>query len=281
VPGEGVGEARSFTAGLMATQVGAPPRLPVDDPPLFRARIAAPIAPMHEEPRVASQQVSQQLAGHDVDAMDMEGDWIRARGADGYEGWMHTGFLERSKPVESPGRLVSLGCVTEGDGETRRTLPLRAILRDDERVLDGDAVSAGEIRRRYPLDAAAIAMSARELFRGTSYVWGGVTPWGADCSGLVQSSYALHGRILPRDAWQQAELGTTVDGDFDALSAGDLLFFTDRADRKVTHVGIAQGPGEMVHLALGRGGYARENLLSDESYVAKLRERFLFAKRLL
>ena len=84
VPGEGVGEARSFTAGLMATQVGAPPRLPVDDPPLFRARIAAPIAPMHEEPRVASQQVSQQLAGHDVDAMDMEGDWIRARGADGY-----------------------------------------------------------------------------------------------------------------------------------------------------------------------------------------------------
>jgi hypothetical protein len=36
-----------------------------------------------------------------------------------------------------------------------------------------------------------------------------------------------------------------------------------------------------VHLALGRGGYCREDLRSDETYVMKLRERFLFAKRLL
>jgi hypothetical protein len=252
----------------------------VDDEPLFRARVAAPIAPMHEEPRVASQQVSQQVAGHDVDVVDVEGDWFRARGADGYEGWMHTGFLERPRDDEGAVRLISLGCVTESGGESRRTLPLRAILRADERVLDGDAVSAAELRKHYPLEPAAIAKSARELFRGTSYVWGGITPWGADCSGLVQSSFALHGQVLPRDAWQQAELGSRVDT-LDALQAGDLLFFTDRADRKITHVGIAQGPNEMVHLALGRGGYRREDLKSDESYVAKLRERFLFAKRLL
>ena len=252
----------------------------VDDEPHVRARVAAPIAPMHEEPRVASQQVSQQVAGHDVDVMDVEGDWFRARGADGYEGWMHTGFLERPRDEEGAGRLISLGCVTESGGESRRTLPLRAILRADERVLDGVAVSAAELRKLYPLEPAAIAKSARELFRGTSYVWGGITPWGADCSGLVQSSFALHGRVLPRDAWQQAELGSLVDT-FDALQAGDLLFFTDRADKKITHVGIAQGPNEMVHLALGRGGYRREDLKSDENYVAKLRERFLFAKRLL
>jgi hypothetical protein len=265
----------------MATQIGGSQQPQVDDPPLFRARIGAPIAPMHEEPRVASQQVSQQLAGHDVDAMDIEGEWVRARGEDGYEGWIHTGFLDRVIPAATSGRLVSLGCVTESNGEARRTLPLRAILREEERVLDGDAVSMPEMAKMYPLDPAAIAKSARELFRGTSYVWGGVTPWGADCSGLVQSSYALHGRVLPRDAWQQAELGAKVEGDFGALRAGDLLFFTDRTDRKITHVGIAQGPNEMVHLALGRGGYRRENLSSDESYVAKLRERFLFAKRLL
>jgi gamma-D-glutamyl-L-lysine dipeptidyl-peptidase len=267
----------------MATQtdVGPNAQAPLDDPPLFRARVASPVAPMHEEPRVASQQVSQQLAGHDVDAMDTEGDWIRARGTDGYEGWIHTGFLEKPSPAGSAARLISLGCVTESGGESRRTLPLRAILRADERVVDGDAVSAAEMRKRYPPDPAAIAKSARTLFRGTSYVWGGVTPWGADCSGLVQSSYALHGHVLPRDAWQQAELGARVEGDFSALRAGDLLFFTDRPDRKITHVGIAQGPDEMVHLALGRGGYAREDLRSDETYVAKLRERFLFAKRLL
>lgn len=265
----------------MVTEVGETPLANADDPPLFRARVAAPIAPMHEEPRVASQQVSQQLAGHDLDVMDTEGDWIRARGADGYEGWMHTGFLEPALSYGTEPRLISLGCVTEAGGESRRTLPLRAILRADEQVLDGDAVSPDEARRRYPLEPAAIATSARELFRGTSYVWGGVTPWGADCSGLVQSVFALHGRVLPRDAWQQAELGRAVEGDFSALRAGDLLFFTDRPDRRITHVGIAEGPNEMVHLALGRGGYARENLLGGDAYVGKLRERFLFAKRLI
>jgi hypothetical protein len=81
------------------------------------------------------------------------------------------------------------------------------MLRSDERVLDGDAVSTTEVRKLYPLEPAAISKSARELFRGTSYVWGGVTPWGADCSGLIQSSFALHGQNHPRDAWQQAELG--------------------------------------------------------------------------
>jgi gamma-D-glutamyl-L-lysine dipeptidyl-peptidase len=266
---------------LMATDVTGVQSPPLDDPPLFRARIAAALAPMHEEPRVASQQVSQQLSGHDVDVMDTEGEWVRARGQDGYEGWIHSGFLDRAAPVESKGRLISLGCVTESNGEARRTLPLRAMLREDELVMDGDAIPPDHIRRMYPLQPAAIAKSARELFRGTSYVWGGVTPWGADCSGLVQATFALHGRMLPRDAWQQAELGTLVEGDFSALRAGDLLFFTDRQDRKITHVGIAQGPNEMVHLALGRGGYSIENLRSDETYVAKLRERFLFAKRLL
>ena len=120
------------------------------------------------------------------------------------------------------------------------------------------------------------------MFSGTSYLWGGVTPWGADCSGLVQSVYALHGRQLPRDAWQQAELGTDAGRDIGELQPADLLFFSDRADKRVTHVGISLGERRMVHLALGRGGYSIERL-SDRSdvYVDKLRERFLFARRML
>src|SRR5688572_31401948 len=86
---------------------------PVDDEPLFRARIASAIVPMHEEPRVASQQVSQQLAGYDVDAMDTEGEWVRARGIDGYEGWIHPGFLARPWDDGGASRLISLGCVVE------------------------------------------------------------------------------------------------------------------------------------------------------------------------
>jgi cell wall-associated NlpC family hydrolase len=224
----------------MADEIEVRPR--DDDPPLFRARVSAAIAPMHEEPRVASQQVSQQLAGYAVDAMDVEGEWIRARGADGYEGWIHSGFLEEgASPPEPLAGPVSLGCTTERDGGSRRALPLRAILRPDERVVAGEALKAAKLQERFPLEPDAIAKSAREFFRGTSYIWGGVTPWGADCSGLVQSVFALHGRML----------------------------------------GIALGPNEMVHLALGRGGYSCERLDANDPYIAKLRDRFVSARRLL
>jgi hypothetical protein len=256
---------------------------PYDDPPLFRARIVTAVAPMHSEPLVASQQVSQQLAGHDIDAMDVDGDWVLARGEDGYEGWIHTGFLERpdGHAPRSPAQRVSLGCTTEGGAGERRALPLRALLRDDERVVAGEAIDVAVAKKRFPLSPDAIAGSAHGLFRGTSYIWGGVTPWGADCSGLVQAVFALHGRILPRDAWQQAELGQSIDGDFAALRPADLLFFSDRPDKRVTHVGIALGAGRMVHLALGRGGYATESIASADPYVAKLRARYLFSRRII
>jgi hypothetical protein len=256
---------------------------PIDDRPLYRARVAAAIAPMHAEPRIASQMVSQQVAGHVVDIVDEEGEWARARGADDYEGWVHAGFLTRLNGVDpAPPCSVSLGCEVRLPPTGVRALPLRAHLRPEETVVDGEVVDVSEVRGRFPLDPAAIAKSAREFFRGTSYLWGGVTPWGADCSGLTQTTFALHGFQLPRDAWQQAQMGEPVDGGIDAARAGDLLFFSDRADRHVTHVGIALGGRRMVHLALGRGGYAVETLdAAADAYAAKLVQRFLFAKRML
>jgi hypothetical protein len=61
-----------------------------------------------------------------------------------------------------------------------------------------------------------------------------------------------------------------------------LLFFSDRPDGHITHVAIAAGERRIVHLALGRGGYAVE-CLDDErdEYVAKLMTRFLFSRRVL
>lgn len=103
------------------------------------------------------------------------------------------------------------------------------------------------------MNGAAIAASAAALFSGASYLWGGVTPWGVDCSGLMQRIALLHGVTLPRDAWQQALATDAVTEDAAAAHApSDLLFFSDRDDRRVTHVGMALGDGRMVHSALTR-----------------------------
>ena len=247
------------------------------------AVVVAAIAPMLAEPHVSSGQVSQQLAGHVVSIIEDQGDWLLARGRDEYEGWMHRGYVAKlAAPEDNGDGRISLGCVVASSGETVRSLPLRALVAAGDRIQSGEAIPAHELPIRFPKDALAICRSAVELYVGTPYQWGGVTPWGADCSGLVQSVFALHGVPLPRDAWQQARAGRDAGRDLLAATAGDLLFFSDRPDAHITHVAIALGDGRLVHLALGRGGYAIERLDDDrDDYVRKLGKRFLFARTVL
>ena len=240
---------------------------------------------MYADPYVASVQISQRLSGHDVELLDEQDDWYLARGVDGYEGWIHAGFLSPEPPPASrrSGQLtrVSLGCLTRAPNGTRRRLPLGARLSPEEVVKSGEAVNEVELATRFPRDAVAVTRSAQELFESTPYLWGGITPWGADCSGFVQTIYGLHGVLLPRDAWQQGEAGRDA-GALLNLKPADLAFFSDRGDRRITHVAIALGGRHLVHLALGRGGFGNENLEDEKDpYVTKLKQRFLKARRVL
>jgi cell wall-associated NlpC family hydrolase len=250
-----------------------------------RATVRVPIAPMYGDPFVASVQVSQRLAGHELELVERQDDWYLVRGTDGYEGWIHHGFLSPAPQATSRRSTelarVSLGCTTRTPNGVHRRLPLGARLSPEEVVKSGEAVSEPELALRFPNEALAITRSAQELFESTSYLWGGITPWGADCSGFVQSIFGLHGVPLPRDAWQQSETGSDA-GSLMELKPADLAFFTDREDRRVTHVAIALGGRHLVHLALGRGGFANENLEDrSDPYVVKLHERFLRARKVL
>ena len=247
-----------------------------------RVVVIGAYAPMHAEPRVSSPQVSQALGGHTLSVVESTGEWHQLRGDDGYTGWIHAGFLAPVTAEPAPNaRLTSLGCIVRNIGERRRVLPPGALLLPEDTLESGRALALDELRREYPAEPAEAAGTAAAIFEGTPYLWGGATPWGADCSGLVQTSFRLHGIILPRDAWQQALIGEDAGSDPLALLAGDLLFFSDREDGRVTHVGIALGSRAMVHSALGRGGFAIERLDdTDDLYVEKLRSRFVSARRL-
>lgn len=248
--------------------------------PIGAGVVVAAIAPLHQEPRIASQQISQRLAGSRVEVLEEIGDWLRVRGEDGYDGWMHRGYVERDaeRPADA---LVSLGCLVKGADGKVKPLPLGARVAPHERIVDGEAIAEEERARRFPSTPGAIADSALRYFEGASYQWGGLTPWGSDCSGFVQSIFALHGVAMPRDAWQQALLGRSAGRDILQLGVADLAFFSDRDDQWITHVGLSLGARRMAHVALGRGGYAVEQLdHPEDGYVAKLRERFLFGRRI-
>lgn len=245
-----------------------------------RFTVRAAIAPMLADARIAAPLTSQILAGEVVQLVDGRGDWLRVRGADDYEGWVHIGYLMPFTGSEATWG-ISLVCQTRDADGGERALPLGARVSPAVEVLSGRAIPVAARGSLFPREAKAMAHSAATLFVGASYLWGGVTPWGVDCSGLVQRVYALHGAPLPRDAWQQAAVVPQVEEDATAAHApADLLFFSDRDDRHITHVGVALGDGRMVHSALARGGVRIETLDADDPYVARLRAQCTGVHRL-
>jgi len=114
---------------------------------------------------------------------------------------------------------------------------------------------------RNPVPANIISEAMK--FIGVPYLWGGASPNGADCSGLVRHTFMMTGILLPRNASRQAMEGKPVElkwktGLQDApciidtcnFEKGDLLFFgTAREDGspRITHVGIYIGGGRLIH----------------------------------
>jgi cell wall-associated NlpC family hydrolase len=118
-------------------------------------------------------------------------------------------------------------------------------------------------------------------FLGVPYQWGGVTPKGVDCSGLVQTVFRLHGVLLPRDARDQcrwAKRNGYLYRDPEAVQPGHLLFFGE-GERSVNHVGIALGGGRILH---ARGRVRIDSLRAgDDAYAPGLAGLFLAAGAVL
>jgi gamma-D-glutamyl-L-lysine dipeptidyl-peptidase len=249
---------------------------------------SAAIAPMLCEPDVRTTQVSQLLHGHVALVIERKGLWLHVKCADDYTGWIHQGYVvtipNSSDSLADTGwddpRPLSLGCTVRDEHGATRKLPLGALITDGQERFAGLAMTLDERRSGFPPEADSIIASAVTFFEGTSYEWGGVTPWGCDCSGLVSSSFQLHGVKVPRDAWMQASTGEPV-GSLEDLRAADLLFFSDEPEGKITHVAISLGETRVVHLALGRGGYAVDDLASGDEYTSLLQKRFRFGRRVL
>jgi len=116
-------------------------------------------------------------------------------------------------------------------------------------------------RSHVPADRIALAAYA-ERFQGLVYLWGGTSPAGFDCSGLVHYAYRQAGIVVPRDSPDQALAVTPVP--LGTEEPGDLYFFA-RDDGRIYHVGFVTGRGRMLHAPeTGGSGRIVDEHLDDE-----------------
>lgn len=191
-------------------------------------RISTALAPVRRHPADQAELITQFLYGETCELLDSQSQWRLLRSTrDAYEGWVDEKLIEKvagevecrhilASPIDriplASGKLFlpAGACLTEPHANTRDSHEWK---RPAEEWMD-DAMS----------------------FLGAPYLWGGKSILGIDCSGLVQIVAAMNGVQIPRDAWQQAEIGEQVD--FLELSkAGDLAFF-GLPEGRITHVGF-------------------------------------------
>jgi hypothetical protein len=251
----------------------------------------AALAPVLAQPSVRAEQVTQLVLGETAKVLERAGEWLRVSTyADAYEGWVNSGYvLELEDPSAAAWRKSATGW---SEGATVRVngsqiaLPLRSRV-----MLEGDVVRlptgvkarviSGCVREMVDTVRMARAKAperwAYEHFLGTPYQWGGVTPWGVDCSGLVQTTFAARGVQLPRDSAQQVGYGADIAPE--AIRPGDLLFFRGETTAGITHVAFAGEDDTLVHSTLACGGVLVEPWVAG-TRAASLRERLVAVRRL-
>jgi cell wall-associated NlpC family hydrolase len=114
-----------------------------------------------------------------------------------------------------------------------------------------------------PGDRYSGAVGIAERYLGVPYVYGGASPRGFDCSGLVMYVYAQLGVSLPHYTVAQYNYGDSVSVPRDQLEPGDLVFFAG-----LGHVGIYVGNGQFIH-APHTGDVVRIDSLSEGWYSSE------------
>ena len=211
------------------------------------------IVPMRNEAADQSEMVNQVIFGEHFKVLEIRKKWSKIRLAhDSYEGWIcNKQWIEIEediyKQLDKEVATITtdiIDIITKNHHQPiviGSILPSyksgHALINNEMYQFDG-LTTPGFIKKDKLVENALMYLNA-------PYLWGGRSPLGIDCSGFTQMVYRLQGVDLPRDAYQQAEVGTTLSF-VEESEPGDLAFF-DNTEGKITHVGIILEDNHIIH----------------------------------
>ncbi len=263
--------------------------------------VTSSVADVRREGAHAAELLTQLVMGDAAYPLKAEGDWHFVRLGDDYHGWVRSWYVRATDAGEIAAYTAAANAVVAANVAYVLSAPSEGSLPVSEavagtRIVAGPpadgyrAVSlpggkSGFMREDLLAERPGSGAPDRERlverakrFVGIPYLWGGTTPKGFDCSGLVQRVFLMEGISLPRDSDMQALVGDPVPKeDVARLAPGDLLFFGEGG--RVTHVAISMGGDLFIHSS----GEVRINSLrtGDERFDEKFSKILLFARDVL
>ncbi len=250
------------------------------------------VIPVRKLPQHQSEMISQALFGEVFRIIQSDESWTKIKLTnDNYEGWIQANqWLEiESDKIISSLKINQTNLCQVHFNKSSIHLPLASNVW--LKVEDCPILS----QFKFPKNIKTTERGAKftkeqiiqtaEQFLGSPYLWGGKTSLGIDCSGLTQVTFLANGFQLPRDAYQQAEIGTAVP--FSEIQKGDLAFFKNKSD-KISHVGIIHSVSDdnikIIHASgrvkievLDKIGIINSDLNTEEKYSHSL----AFLKRII
>ena len=226
---------------------------------------------------------TQLLLGEPVHVLEETGGWSRVvapwqpsrKDRAGYPGWVRSDHLAEPAAATDGPLIVVTSVLAEVavDGANRVKATVGTVLAQIQRrdgvvdvALPGGRAGTLHSHDVQPLpvdSSGAAVLAVASTMAGLGYLWGGLSAFGLDCSGLVHLSARRCGLLLPRDADDQRASVAAVDDP----RPGDLVFF-GKAER-ATHVGFVSGAGRMLHAPM-TGGVVTEEEMSVERRAALL-----------
>ena len=245
------------------------------------------IIPLRKEAKDQSEIVSQVLFGQHFKVLEITTKWIRIKlASDDYKGWICAKQYEEITHEDYDNLtinnfpLVSSRFSNIQDINSKETIPISmgATLpfyhKGSIKIRKHKFKFTGNIASNNTND---LLKYAYELLNAP-YLWGGKSILGIDCSGFTQVVYSLCGIHLPRDAYQQAELGETIT--LKDINPTDLVFF-ENDNNRIHHVGIALENNQIIHAS----GKVRIDNLTQEGIIhsksKELTHRLHSIKRIL
>jgi hypothetical protein len=214
--------------------------------PIYVAEEAA--IPVRAAQSDASEMVTQLLWGEGCHVHETDGSWSRISTAeDAYEGWVDSKMIGPASWYGKVSRwlFVFEGSVLLADGTSLRLPAGARVPLFDAECPECPDWQLSPLSDARPEQDRSCWVETAGSFRNAPYLWGGRCSFGIDCSGLIQVSARICGLRLPRDARDQAKVGTEVA--WEERQRGDLLFFSRQNSGPITHVGILEDTQHILH----------------------------------